>query len=54
MRWTPVVLLFIAIAVAVIVARGLPEDTANTRDPNAKPTPVDAAAEAAAPTTKSE
>ncbi|MEQ8246090.1 MAG: hypothetical protein RID42_00265 [Alphaproteobacteria bacterium] len=49
MRWTPVVILLIALAVAVVVARGLPEDTANVRDPNAKPTPVDAAAEAAAP-----
>lgn len=49
MRWTPVVILLIAIAIAVVVARGLPEDTANIRDPGAKPTPVDAAAEAAAP-----
>ncbi len=49
MRWTPVILLLIAIAVAVIVARGLPEDTSNIRDPNAKATPVDAAAKAAAP-----
>ncbi|MDA1180026.1 MAG: hypothetical protein O2931_14675 [Planctomycetota bacterium] len=49
MRWTPVVLLLIAIAVAVIVARGLPEDTNNVRDPNAKETPVDDAARAVAP-----
>ena len=46
MRWTPIILLFIAIAVAVIVARGLPEDTSNIRDPNTKATPVDDAARA--------
>lgn len=54
MRWTPVILVLVAIAIAVIVARGLPEDTGNTRDPNAQATPVDDAAAAAAPATKTE
>jgi hypothetical protein len=49
MRWTPVIILLVAIAIAVIIARGLPEDTGNVRDPNAKTTPVDEAARAAAP-----
>ncbi len=49
MRWTPVILLLIAIAIAVVVARGLPEDTNNARDPNAQATPIDDAARVAAP-----
>lgn len=49
MRWTPVILLLVAIAIAVVVARGLPEDTSNVRDPQAKATPVDDAARVASP-----
>jgi hypothetical protein len=49
MRWWPVVLLLVAIAIAVIVAGGLPEDTGSTADVERERTPVDVAASAAAP-----
>jgi hypothetical protein len=48
MRWTPVVLLLIATAVAVIVARGLPEDTSHT-NAGRDATPVDAAVDVVKP-----
>lgn len=51
MRWTPVILLLVAIAIAVIVARGLPEDLSNVSDEEAVRTPVDDAARAARPGT---
>ena len=51
MRWTPVILLLVAIAIAVIVARGLPEDLSNVSDGEAVKTPVDDAARAARPST---
>lgn len=49
MRWTPVVLLLIAIAVAVIVARGLPDEV-SSEDASPRPeSPVDDAARAVMP-----
>jgi len=55
MRWTPVVILLIAIAIAVIVARGLPEDHSASGD-NVERTesPTDDAVRAAAPARESE
>lgn len=48
MRWLPVILLLVAIAIAVIVARGLPEDYgSDSTNAQRQPTPVDDAADAA-------
>ena len=49
MRWSPVILLIVAIAIAVIVARGLPENLSNVPDNEGLGTPVDDAARAARP-----
>ena len=51
MRWTPVILLIVAIAIAVIVARGLPENLSNVPGNEEVATPVDDAARAARPST---
>jgi hypothetical protein len=51
MRWTPLILLIVAIAIAVIVARGLPENLSNVSDNGGVKTPVDDAARAARPST---
>ena len=51
MRWTPVILLIVAIAIAVIVAHGLPENLSNVWDDGGLRTPVDDAARAARPST---
>jgi hypothetical protein len=51
MRWTPVIFLIVAIAIAVIVARGLPENLSNVSDDGGVTTPVDDAARAARPST---
>ena len=53
MRWTPVILLIVAIAIAVIVARGLPENLSNVSDDGGLRTPIDDAARAARPSTPS-
>ena len=51
MRWTPLILLMVAIAIAVIVARGLPENLSNVSDDGWVKTPVDDATRAAQPST---
>ena len=51
MRWTPVIVLFIAILIAVIVARGLPDKLSDVSDDGGVRTPVDDAARAARPST---
>jgi hypothetical protein len=52
MRWTPVVLLLIAIAIAVIVARGLPDEVFTGNTGPQPETPVNDAVRAASPTGK--
>ena len=49
MRWTPVVLLLVAIAIAVIVVRGLPEELSSENDAARPQTPVDDAVRATRP-----
>ena len=51
MRWAPVILLVVTITIAVIVARGLPENLSNVSDDGGLRTPVDDAARAARPST---
>lgn len=48
MRWFPVVFLLAAIAVAVIIARGLPEDYSSASDPELE-SPTDSALQAVRP-----
>jgi hypothetical protein len=51
MRWAPVILLVVAITIAVIVVRGLPENLSNVSDDGGVRTPVDDAARAVRPST---
>lgn len=50
MRWAPVLILLLAVAIAVLVARNLPADIGAGRDEAGTPaSPVDAATRAVTP-----